>query len=396
MQTPPSLDKSIPIARSFALLVPSVSPNRKPSIGIAFGILLSFSGCNPSDSETIALSRPSLREKVVRDTTKDLATSNTELLKLIDQTLEFNRDARLLSVDRNAAWQVAHGAVAYGNDLKLVVDGQIVPALEYLFQGGEMRGWELSSGNNLPATGRPSIQAYVEAGSYVGQGHVDQFLGYLSQTGLPLDTPIQVGEQTLSIEDWARTAQYQIPNNPYREYSWTLIALTNFFPKEQSWKAADEKTWTLEPLVEFEAKQDLGSSPCGGMHRLMGLAHSVRYWKNQGKAFQGGWAKAQATVQDAIATIRKYQNSDGTFSTNYTVRPGTSSDLSTRIGTTGHTLEFLAYALEPQELNEEWIQHSVRTLCSLLQVASKVELECGGLYHGLGGLRIYRERISNH
>jgi len=221
-----------------------VSVYRSTSIGVPFvifavGLFLSFTGCNSSDSETTTASRISLREKVVHDTTKDLAPSGSELLKLIDQTLEFNRDARLLSVDRNAAWQVAHGAVAYGNELKLVVDGQTVPALEYLFQGGDMRGWELSTGANLPATGRPSIQAYVEAGSYVGQGHVDQFLGYLSQTGLPLNTPILVGDQTLKIEDWARTAQYQIPNNPYREYSWTLIALTTLLPTEPSWKAAD-------------------------------------------------------------------------------------------------------------------------------------------------------------
>jgi hypothetical protein len=205
---------------------------------------------------------------------------------------------------------------------------------------------------------------------------------------------VKVGDQSVTIEDWARTAQYQVPNNPYREYSWTLIALTNYFPDEVTWKGADGKDWTLEPIVEFEAKQDIGNSPCGGMHRLMGLAHSVRYWKKRGEGFRGGWALAQNTVQDAIATCRKFQNSDGTFSANYTVRPGTSSDLSTRIGTTGHTLEFLAYALEPKELQEEWVGRSVRRLCELLDVASEVELECGGLYHGLAGLRIYRERVS--
>ena len=34
---------------------------------------------------------------------------------------------------------------------------------------------------------------------------------------------------------------------------------------------------TLEPLVRFEAQQDLSERACGGMHRLMGLAHAVRY-----------------------------------------------------------------------------------------------------------------------
>ena len=313
----------------------------------------------------------------------------------IDKTLEFNRDQRILSVERNAAWQVAHGAVAFGNDLKLQVDEKILGALDYLFQGGTMRGWQLTIGPVLSSTKRPSVQAYVEAGSYVGQGHVDQFLGYLSQTGLPLKTPIQVEDQSLTIEDWGRSAQQNVPNNPYREYSWTLIALTNLFPNDVTWTAADGNLWTLESIAEFEAKQDLAESPCGGMHRLMGLAHTVRYCKNQQIPFTGGWQAARKTVENAIDTIKRYQNSDGTFSTNYTLRPGTSADLSTRIGTTGHTLEFLAYALDPQQLKEPWMERAVGKLCELLDSASQVELECGGLYHGLSGLKIYRDRMSN-
>ena len=321
------------------------------------------------------------------------SNSSESLVALIDRTLEFNRDKRILTVERNAAWQVAHGAVAYGNELKLQADGQNVPALEYLFQGGQMRGWELSTGPVLASTNRPSVQAYVEAGSYVGQGHVDQFLGYLSQASLPLSTPIRIDDQTLTIEDWGRSAQFQIPNNPYREYSWTLIALTNLFPNDFIWTAADGNQWTLESLAEFEAKQDLAESPCGGMHRLMGLAHTVRYWKNRGMPLKGGWLAAKQTVDRAVETIRKYQNSDGTFSANYTIRPGTSADLSTRISTTGHTLEFLAYALEPEQLQEPWMERSVRRLCELLGDASDVELECGGLYHGLSGLKIYKDRL---
>ena len=323
------------------------------------------------------------------------ATDAASIAALIDKTLEYNRSERVLSVDRNAAWQVAHGAVAYGKDLKLQVEGKEVPALDYLFQGGQMRGWELSTGPVLASTKRPSVQAYVEAGSYVGQGHVDQFLGYLSQAALPLDTPIRVEDQTLTLEDWGRSAQNQLPNNPYREYSWTLIALTNLFPNDVTWTAGDGNPWTLESVAEFEAKQDIAESPCGGMHRLMGLAHTVRYCRNRQIPFQGGWLAAKQTVDQAVETIRRYQNTDGTFSANYTVRPGTSADLSTRIGTTGHTLEFLAYALEPQQLQEPWMERAVVRLCELLQSASQVELECGGLYHGLSGLKIYRDRLRN-
>jgi hypothetical protein len=38
------------------------------------------------------------------------------------------------------------------------------------------------------------------------------------------------------------------------------------------------------------------------------------------------------------------------------------------------------------------MERAVERLCTMLSAASDVELECGGLYHGLGGLKLYRER----
>ena len=349
-----------------------------------------MAGCESRSEQTAAATAGSSSTSALA---KVSAPSN--LIEFVDKTISDNRDRRLLSVDRNAAWQVAHGAVAYGLELPLDVDGNRTPALGYLFSGGAMRGWQLSTGPVHPTTGRPMLKAFVEAGSYVGQGHVDQFLGYISQNHLPLDLEVLVDNQKLTLEDWGRTAQWEIPNNPYREYSWTLIALTNLFPNDYEWQAADGKTWTLEPLVEFEAKQDLTDSPCGGMHRLMGLAHAVKYWKARGLGFRGGWALADQVVRNSIDTVRKFQNSDGTFSANYTSRPGTSSDLTTRIGTTGHTLEFVAFALDDRELQAPWVERSVRRLCEMLAAANEVELECGGLYHGLAGLKLYRDRMQS-
>lgn len=349
--------------------------------------MLSSWGCDRSDARKSENTAP--QSTAPQNTAPP---SDSELRSLVTETLDFNRNRRILSVDRNAAWQVAHGAIAYGRELLLDVEGQTTSALDYLFGGGTMRGWQLAAGPVLASTKRPSLKAFVEAGSYVGQGHVDQFLGYLSQSSLPLNTSILADGQKLTLEDWGRTAQWDVPNNPYREYSWTLIALTNLFPEEYQWTAADGQTWTLEPLVEFEAKQDIGSSPCGGMHRLMGLAHSVRYWKGRGMSARGGWALAEQVVEQAIGKTRAFQNSDGSFSTNYTVRPGRSSDLSTRIGTTGHTLEFLVFALPPDSLKETWVERAVQRLCMMLQLASEVELECGGLYHGLAGLKLFLDR----
>lgn len=320
------------------------------------------------------------------------ATSAIDLKSLIERTLESNLKNRALSGDRNGTWQVVHGAIAYGDDLTLEVDGVPVPAVAYLLDGGSLQGWELKAGPILPSTGKPGILASVESGSFIGQGHSDQWLGYFSQIPLSLERPVKVDGQMFSLLDWARQAQYDVPKNPYLEYSWTLIALTNFFPNEKTWTASDGKTWTLEPLVRFEAQQDLDDSACGGMHRLMGLAHAVRYRHRLGEPMDQGWGLAKNVVESAIQSAREYQSSDGSFSTNYTSRPGTSADLSNSISATGHTLEFLAYALSEAELAKPWMEKAVVRLCAMLKAGEKLDLECGGTYHALAGLKLYAKR----
>jgi hypothetical protein len=320
------------------------------------------------------------------------ASTSNSLSHEILSTLRSNLERRLLSADRNGAWQVVHGAVAYGDQLPLEVDGESVPAVEFLLGGGVMNGWELSVGPTIPSTQRPGIVARVEAGSYIGQGHADQWLGYFSQIPLSLDRTVIVSHETLRLEDWARQAQWDVPKNPFKEYSWTLIALTNFFPDEQQWTASDGNTWTLEPLVRYESQQDLSESACGGMHRLMGLAHAIQYRKHNKGLFDEGWALAKQVVEESIDKARRFQNSDGSFSTNYTTRPGNSNDLSLCISATGHTLEFLSFALDERELSAPWIERAATRLCDMLKASEGIDLECGGTYHALAGLKLYHQR----
>ena len=308
------------------------------------------------------------------------------------KTLQNNLVNRELSAERNAAWQVIHGAVAYGDQLTLAVEGKNVPAIEFLLSGGSMNGWEVTSGSVLPSTKRPGVIVKVEPGSFIGQGHTDQWLGYFSQIPLALDRKISVHDQSLTLLDLARQAQWDVPRNPFKEYSWTLIALTNYFPDEVEWRASDGNLWTLEPLVRYEAQQDLADSACGGMHRLMGLAHAVRYRKRLKGLFDEGWAMAKKVVDKSIDSARRFQNSDGSFSTNYTSRAGNSSDLSACISATGHTFEFLSYALENNELDQPWMERAAIRLCAMLEAAEGIDLECGGAYHALAGLKLYHRR----
>lgn len=318
--------------------------------------------------------------------------ASDELKKSIQEVLRDNYTGRLLSAKDNAAWQIMHGVIAYRDQLPLAVDGKQVRALEHAFHNGVIAGWELSVGDNLPTTNRPGLKARLEPGSYIGQGHVDQWIAILAQIGTPIDQEVMVGDVRMTMEDWLRQAQWDVSENPIPEYSWTLMALMHYFPAEEEWMCKDGKKWNFEPLVSFEAKQDLTTSPCGGMHRLMGLAHACRFRERLGKDFTGGWKEAKDRVQDSIELARKYQNADGSFSVNYTERAGNSQDITTAISATGHTLEFLAYALPEEELKSAWVERAAARLIKLLVASKKLDLDCGGLYHALHGLRIYHNR----
>ena len=360
-------------------------------LAILFGTVTCCS-CTPNTKLSEPLSASLDRTVGASESIPSNLIPSESLQQRIAETLQSNLDKRELSAERNAAWQVVHGAVAYGDQLPLVVDGRSVLAIDFLLSGGAMNGWEISAGPVLPTTKRPGILARVEAGSFIGQGHTDQWLGYFSQIPLTLDRKVTLQDQTLTLEDWTRQAQWDVPKNPFKEYSWTLIALTNFFPNETDWQASDGNTWTLEPLVRFEAQQDLSESACGGMHRLMGLAHAVRYRKRLKGIFDEGWGMARKVVETSVESARKFQNSDGSFSTNYTSRPGNSSDLSTGISATGHTFEFLAYALDDTELAKPWMERAASRLCAMLKAGEGIDLECGGIYHALAGLKLYHRR----
>lgn len=294
---------------------------------------------------------------------------------------------RHLVAETNAAWQVVHGILAFGPDLMLDVSGKPVSALKYLQGGGRLTGWVL-----IPAD--HGLEAPLEAGSKSGQGHEDQWLGYLSLIGLPDTTPLKVGDRTFTIKDLMTQAMWDI--YPGMESTWTLMGLTAYQPEDVQWTSKDGTQWTIERVVQMEstldASPELRNSACGGTHRLVGLTVALqRHLKNGGK-LEGGWKSGQDRIDMAVQMFKSYQQQDGSFSSDYLRRPNGTPDIGNRIGTTGHTLEFMVLALPDYELRSPWMSKAVLRLCDMLEQTRDYDLECGGLYHAARGLRLYRER----
>jgi hypothetical protein len=320
--------------------------------------------------------------------------SPNELRDRIDAVVDYTLNNRTLNTRDHNAWQIVHGILPYGHDFKIerITDtgSEMIPALDWLLQGGALNGWSLRPGEK-------GIIAVVDPGSRSAQGHPDQWIGYLSQCGVKPDDKIIVQGREYTIGDIARQAEWDI--YPGMEACWTLMSFSTFFGSNHQWVNKDGDQWNMERLEAMEADAPVvgEKASCGGTHRLYGLTVGVnRYMEDTGTPLEkltGGWLKGENVVQDCVRKAREYQQPDGSFSTGFFARPGSSPDVDTTLHSTGHTLEWLDVALTKQQLQEPWVTAAVTRLCQLLEDNSQRQLDCGALYHAARGLKLYRDRL---
>lgn len=351
-------------------------------------ILASSTGCTGTPSD------PARSEK---DASAADLPNDEQFCNLIDEVLDFTLSERRLRTDVHAAWQILHGVLAYGLDYQVVDQGKPVGALDWALNGAAMTGWTMRKGS-------VGLKAVLEAGSRTGQGHEDQWLAVIAQSGLPTDHPITVGTNHYTIGDLVQQSKYDVYDG--KECAWTTIGLSAYVPVQAEWKARDGSLWSLARIMAMEAAADrspdeaqrqISESACGGSHRLIGMTMALaRYRAALAKEGQdpaeltGPWLAADERIRWAVNTARMFQLPSGAFSVDYFQRSSTSSDLVAHLGSTGHTLEFLSLALDKEELAEPWVARGALHLCEVFQNTRDLDLECGALYHAAHALVLYR------
>ncbi|MEX2027634.1 MAG: ADP-ribosylation factor-directed GTPase activating protein isoform b [Pirellulaceae bacterium] len=320
--------------------------------------------------------------------------SDDELRQSLDDAIDFTRQKRRLDVKDQAAWQIIHGALAYKRDFPVLVDGQDVSAVDYVLQGGQMNGWNLARGDLLDEkTGRYGVRALYEPGTKTGQGHYDQWMGYLSDAGLKLDEPVMVEGKPHTVEDYILQIERDVPRVSNREYTWTLMALTAFRPTSYEWTASDGEKWSIEKLVDIELEYETDNGPCGGTHRMYALALARNRHLAGGGKLEGIWQEVQQKIDFEVDRAKAAQNADGSLSPHYFQRPGMVADITEWMASSGHVFEFLAEALGKEQLEEEWMKRAAAKLCSQFKATKPIDVECAKLFHAAHGLVLYREKV---
>jgi len=315
-------------------------------------------------------------------------TSIDPLDRQVDKAIAISR-RRYLTAGVHSPWQILHGVLALRQSYVLKLDGKKVNALEWIAAGAKFEGeyWFQKSeyGGRAHPYNRP----------YAFQGHANQFLAILTMSNLPTSYKFQVaGNQTITIADMVRNAQMEV--NTDDEIAWTLWALAHYLSPDARWVNSRGEQWSIERLVRIQTGEPDWNAACGASHGLFALSYARNRYQQTGQRLRGTWRKADRNIKQHISLVRRYQNGDGTFSTNYFQGPQFSRDFDKRLSTSGHTLEWLMVALPSERLREDWVRRGVAAIAREMIENRHQPAKCGSLYHALDGLIIYRERTRPH
>jgi hypothetical protein len=175
------------------------------------------------------------------------------------------------------------------------------------------------------------------------------------------------------------------------------MAFATYLPEDETWEASNGEKWDLSRVIKMELDADLHSSACGGSHRLYGLATAVNRYRGRhpeaGETLPEPWKSAEHTIANSIDLSRRFQQADGSFSTQFFERPASSIDVFAKLSSSGHIFEFLAVALPADRLREPWVLRAADRLAITLEQTTDIDIECGALYHAAHGLLLYRNRL---
>ena len=293
---------------------------------------------------------------------------------------------RPLNTAHNTPWEVMHGFIAFGIPTQVRVggpSGDLASAIGWSNMGGRCRGQVMLA----------AVDDRVVALKGVGvQGHSAQYLAILAQCRVAANSPLTVQGKQFTVADLIEEEKRSCKSKT--ELTFALISLAHYLPTDAEWTSRDGEKWSLPRLVEEEIVQPIRGAPCGGTHRLYGLAYGCQRRLRANGQLDGPYLRADKYVRDyQNFALTKLQNRDGSFSTEwFKYMADRDDDIDRKIQTTGHILEWLVSSLDQNRLYESRVVAAAEFLCGALMSEPSREWKIGPLGHALHALNIYQER----
>jgi hypothetical protein len=307
------------------------------------------------------------------------------LRKRIGQTLTVYQ-RRPLNTAQHTPWEVMHGFIAFGIPTQVRVGGpagDLANAIGWSNMGGRCRGQVMlaAAGDRLTALKGIGVQ-----------GHSAQYLAILAQCRVAANSPVVLQGRSFTVADLIEEEKLSCKSKT--ELTFALISLAHYLPTDATWTSRDGEKWSLPRLVEEEIVQPIRGAPCGGTHRLFGLAYGCQRRLRATGQLDGPYLRADKYVRDyQNFALTKLQNRDGSFSTEwFKYAADRDDDVDRKIQTTGHILEWLVASLDQERLYEPRVVAAAEFLSAALLREPSREWKIGPLGHALHALNIYQER----
>lgn len=287
------------------------------------------------------------------------------------------------STSVRSPWAVMHALLPFGGDYEMIHGNQRVNAIGWMCHNGTCRTQRIFT---------PSRNGFIPNIGGGVQGHAGQFMAILAQCGVPLDYPIQVGNQKYKVEDLVR---YEMATcREKSELTFKLIGLSYYLDSNKQWRSNDGKVWSIPKLISEELAQPIKGAACGGTHRLMGYSFAVKQRTIQGLPIDGQYARADKFVKDYVEYAWKLQNSDGSFSTSWLEGRADEQNEERKVQTTGHILEWLLFTIPDSEVNTPKVQKSVDFLLTKIYDKKEYKWPIGPRGHATRAVSLYLNRYD--
>jgi hypothetical protein len=238
------------------------------------------------------------------------------------------------------------------------------------------------------------IDVETRPGTFISQGHQDQFVAEMVQWGVKPERKFKVAGNDYTFMDFIRHTKARASAKANQELEWAILIIGQHFGTDITWKNAAGETVHFEDLVRKELGKSLDNAACGGTHRLFGLSWVYHLHLQKGGQTTGVWQEVADKLDEHKRLARKLQNrSSGLFSTNFFKEAGDAPDTQLRMNTSGHIFEWLALALTDKELKEPWVTDAANALATMFLDIQGAPMEGGTLYHAVHGLLIYYSRL---
>jgi hypothetical protein len=211
---------------------------------------------------------------------------------------------------------------------------------------------------------------------------------------VPLETPFMVNGKEHPFADFCKFSKARTRVTKKQELSWALVIVAKIYGTDHRWKNMFGEDLSLEDVALYEATQPIGKdAACGGTHRLYGLSWAYRLHLQQGGKTTGVWRTVANRIEEYKAKAKRFQNPDGSFSSDYVSSPGWTNNNESRIASTGHTFEWLCLELTDAELREPWMEKAAFALAGMILEKQSYAIDSGALYHATHGLHMYQHRV---